>query len=62
MSHETVGLLIDDRRREREREASDERLAARARGLRVPARGEHDGRARVVLFGRLLAHRRQALT
>lgn len=57
MNDEVLWQLTDDRRREREREAQDERLAAEAR------RCHHrpvDGRASTAALGILLAARRHA--
>jgi hypothetical protein len=58
LTDDTLRWLTDDRRRSREREAGNERLAAQAR--RVHAR-ELDGHARAALLGHLVAARRHAL-
>lgn len=50
--------LTDDRRREREREALAERLAAQARGRRSR---DDEGPARIAVLGHLVAARRHAL-
>ena len=58
LTYDTLRQLTDDRRRAREREAGNERVAGQAR--RVGAR-ELDGHARAALLGHLLVARRYAL-
>lgn len=58
LTDDTLRRLTDDRRRDREHEAADERLADQARRARTR---ELDGRARAALLGHLVAARRHAL-
>jgi hypothetical protein len=58
LTDDTLRRLTDDRRREREREAANERLATHARRVRTR---ELDGHAPAAQLGHLVAARRHAL-